>query len=103
MAQDILCEKNYVSDLKAVEPRDDSRYPPGVLRSAQCRAARALLGWSQKDLAERAGVRVLALRRFESGATDPRASTRDRIEKALLDAGIELIEDDGVGVKRHQK
>ena len=41
---------------------------------------------------------MLVLRRFETGATDPRASTRDRIEKALLDAGIELTEDDGIGV-----
>ncbi len=73
-------------------------YLPGVLRPSQCRAARALLGWTQAELAERAGVKVLVLRRFETGATDPRASTRDRIEKALLDAGIDLTENDGIGV-----
>jgi predicted transcriptional regulator len=49
-------------------------------------------------LAEKAGVRVLVLRRLELGHTDPRASTRDRIEQALLDAGIELVEDNGIGV-----
>jgi ribosome-binding protein aMBF1 (putative translation factor) len=61
------------------------------------------LGWSQVELAEKAGVRVLALRRFESGHTDPRASTRDRIEKALTDAGIELSENDSIGVSLRRR
>jgi predicted transcriptional regulator len=74
-------------------------YLPGVLRPSQCRAARALLGITQVELAKRAGIRVLVLRRFETGRTDPRASTRDRIERALIDSGIELIEDDVVGVQ----
>jgi hypothetical protein len=39
----------------------------------------------------------------ESGHTDPRASTRDRIEKALTDAGIDLIDDDDIGVKLRRK
>lgn len=76
-----------------------SAYFSGVLRPAQSRAARALLGWTQDTLSEKSGVRVLALRRFEAGKTDPRSSTRDAIEKALIDAGIELMETaDGIGV-----
>jgi predicted transcriptional regulator len=81
-----------------VECLDAPLYLPGVLRPNQCRAARALLDWTQTELATRAGINVLALRRFESGHTDPRASTRDRIEKALTDAGIELSDDGSVGV-----
>jgi transcriptional regulator with XRE-family HTH domain len=74
-------------------------YSPGVLRPTQCRAARALLGWSQNKLAELSGVKLLALRRFENGHSDPRASTRDAIEQALIDAGIELTETaDTIGV-----
>lgn len=84
--------------------KDEDCYLLDVLRPAQCRAARALLGWSQQQLADRAGIKVLALRRFENERTDPRASTRDRIERALIDAGIELSENDAIGVslkKRH--
>ena len=58
-----------------------------------------MLNWTQKELADRAGIRVLVLRRFEAGRTDPRASSRDRIEKALTDAGIELSENGDIGVK----
>jgi ribosome-binding protein aMBF1 (putative translation factor) len=79
-------------------------YLSSVLRPSQCRAARALLGWSQDKLSEQSGVRVLALRRFEAGKTDPRSSTRDAMEKALLDAGIELIETtDRIGVSLRLK
>jgi transcriptional regulator with XRE-family HTH domain len=81
-----------------VELSPPTGYLPGVLRPSQCRAARALLGWTQAELAGRAGIKVLVLRRFETGQTDPRASTRDRIERALLDAGIMLTDNDSIGV-----
>jgi transcriptional regulator with XRE-family HTH domain len=74
-----------------------------VLRPEQCRAARSLLGWSQTRLAREAGLKVLALRRFENGHTDPRASTLAAIERALSLAGIELIEGNGIGVRLHRR
>jgi predicted transcriptional regulator len=82
-----------------VERASVSAYFSGVLRPAQCRAARVLLGWTQDTLSEKADVKILTLRRFEAGKTDPRSSTRDAIEKALVDAGVELMETaDGIGV-----
>jgi predicted transcriptional regulator len=57
-----------------------------------------LLGISQVELSRRSGVPVMVLRRFEGGKTDPRTSTRDKIERALLAAGIQLVENDTVGV-----
>ncbi|MEM8760247.1 MAG: helix-turn-helix transcriptional regulator, partial [Pseudomonadota bacterium] len=36
----------------------------------QIAAARALLGWSRQDLAERAGVSLRTLARFEGGEGD---------------------------------
>ena len=69
-----------------------------MLRPAQCRAARALLGWSQQKLAEEADVPTMVLNRFERGKSDPRTSTRDKIEQTLRAAGIELLENDRVGV-----
>jgi predicted transcriptional regulator len=66
-------------------------YYQAVITSAQCRAARALLAMTQAELATLAGVSALAIKRFEKGS-DPRASTRDRIERAVIDAGVVLIE-----------
>jgi predicted transcriptional regulator len=77
-------------------------YCYSVLRPAQCRAARALLGISQRELALRAGVTQLVLNRFERGKSDPRASTLEKIENALIAAGVEFSETGGLGVKLRQ-
>ena len=42
------------------------RADPKLVYAAQVRAARALLGWSQGDLAERAGISKQTVNRFES-------------------------------------
>jgi hypothetical protein len=46
-------------------------------------------------LAEAAGVSLAVLKRFERGS-DPRASTVNAIERALVDAGVTLIDDGAV-------
>ena len=48
-----------------------------VINSDQSRAAPAHFGMSQITLAERAGVNIQVIKRFESGS-DPRASTVQR-------------------------
>jgi hypothetical protein len=63
-----------------------------VLNSAQCRAARALLRMTQSALASAAGVNVIVIKRFEAGS-DPRSSTVNAIERALVDAGVVLIDE----------
>jgi transcriptional regulator with XRE-family HTH domain len=63
-----------------------------VITSSQCRAARALLGMTQTELATEAGVSVIVVKRFERGS-DPRASTVNAIERALIAAGVILIDD----------
>lgn len=57
------------------------------------RAARAILGWSQTDLAERVGMTQRAIHRIEQGDHDPMRSTVVAIEQAWRDEGIELRED----------
>ena len=37
----------------------------GMITSAQCRAARGLLSWSQQNLADRAGVGIMTIHQFE--------------------------------------
>jgi transcriptional regulator with XRE-family HTH domain len=79
-------------------------YPSGMLTPAQMRAARGLLGWSQRELAIRAGLPLGTIKNIERGASDPRASTLAAIEKAFIDARIILMEpgdvrDGGQGVR----
>jgi transcriptional regulator with XRE-family HTH domain len=71
--------------------------------SAQIRAARALLGWSQGQLARRAGVGPATLQRIEQGdgIVKGNFSTITKIQKALEEAGIHFTEDDAgeIGVR----
>jgi transcriptional regulator with XRE-family HTH domain len=65
----------------------------------QLRAARGLLGWSQAELAERAGLSVPTIKRLEGGF-GPRVSdaARDRLQMAIEAAGVEFIEENGGGL-----
>jgi len=67
----------------------------------QIRAARALLGWSQQHLADKAIVSLNAVARLEKAKVDPRLSTLTAIEKALAKAGVEFLPADqkGEGVR----
>lgn len=68
-----------------------------MITPRQIRAARALLGWSQQELADKAIVSVNALARLEKGAVDSRVSTVSAIQKALVKAGIEFLPPDAKG------
>jgi transcriptional regulator with XRE-family HTH domain len=78
--------------------------PAVVLHSEQIKAARGLLGWSQAELANRAGVGQMTIKRAEArpgllgGTVDIAMSIRIAFEKA----GIVFIDADdvaGVGVR----
>jgi transcriptional regulator with XRE-family HTH domain len=70
-----------------------------MLRSAQIRAARALLGWRQEDLSKASGVGTATIYRIEKSdeTITGYASTLVRIQAALERAGIEFIENDDIG------
>lgn len=65
----------------------------------QVKAARALLAWSQGDLAKASGVSEPTIKRLEAGDGDlgGRASTVDAIRSALVAAGVEFIPENGGG------
>ena len=60
---------------------------------AQVRAARALLDWTQPDLASAAGIALATLKRFETGLRTPIPVVKAAIVRALEDAGIEFQND----------
>jgi transcriptional regulator with XRE-family HTH domain len=64
----------------------------------QLRAARGLLGWSQTELASRAGLSLPTVKRLEGGF-GPRVSdeVRVRLREAIEAAGIEFIDENGGG------
>jgi DNA-binding XRE family transcriptional regulator len=73
-----------------------------MITSRQVRAARALLGWTQEMLADKALVALTALKRLESeSGLEVREDTRDSVCRALEAAGIVfLASEQGEGVMR---
>jgi predicted transcriptional regulator len=65
---------------------------------AQMRAARALLGIDQKQLAERAGVSLPTIQRMEASEGNVRGvvETLTKVVEAFERAGVELIGENGV-------
>jgi transcriptional regulator with XRE-family HTH domain len=65
----------------------------------QIKAARALLGWSQDDLAAISEVSIPTVKRLEASDGDlgGRPDTAAKILKALRTAGVEFIEENGGG------
>lgn len=70
----------------------------------QSRAARALLEWSQVDLARAAGMSKSTVTDFESGKRTPIPNNMDAIRAAFEAAGIEFIHENGGGLGlRHRE
>ncbi|WCM27355.1 hypothetical protein NDN01_25800 [Sphingomonas sp. QA11] len=71
-----------------------------MITARQSRAARALLGWNQETLADKAQVSLTALKRLESASgLEVYETTRDQVRRALEGHGILfLTTDQGEGV-----
>jgi transcriptional regulator with XRE-family HTH domain len=65
----------------------------------QIKAARALLAWSQEQLAAESDVSVPTIKRLEAneGMLGGRSATGEKIQTALESAGIEFIDENGGG------
>jgi predicted transcriptional regulator len=65
----------------------------------QVKAARALLGWSQSDLADNSGVSEPTIARLESADGDlgGREETAEKIKTAIERGGVEFIHENGGG------
>ena len=69
-----------------------------MISSDQIRAARALLNWSQGDLADRTGLATPTIGNMEIGKHTPSLKSQEKIITAFDEAGVEFI-DDGVRKK----
>jgi transcriptional regulator with XRE-family HTH domain len=79
-------------------------YVAAMITPAQIRAARALIGWKQTDLAAASGVSEISIKNIERGVTDARGSTLAAIQNAFSGAGVVFLEpgdtrDGGPGVR----
>lgn len=70
-----------------------------IITPAQCRAARALLNWSQPDLAQRCDIHVQTISNFEKESSSPSKSTLEKIALVFDSANIQFIDTDGVRLK----
>ena len=69
-----------------------------AIAGAQLRAARALLGWSQTELANQAGMSLPTVKRVETDR-GPKVSEEARLalQRALVQGGVEFIDQNGGG------
>ncbi|MEM7720744.1 MAG: helix-turn-helix transcriptional regulator [Pseudomonadota bacterium] len=68
------------------------------MTSAQVRAARGLLNWTVRDLAERAGVHRNTVTNIETERYGGSADALTAIGSAFEKAGVEFIPENGGGV-----
>ena len=58
--------------------------------AVQIKAGRNVLGWSQTELAKRAGIARPTVARIESFSMQPKLDTAEKIKDALRKAGVEF-------------
>jgi len=69
-----------------------------MISTAQIRAARGLLKWTQAALAHKASISTVTLNMIENEVARPRDSTLSAIQAALEVGGVEFLEEEGFGV-----
>ena len=67
-------------------------YPTAMISGKQIRAARALLGWKQRELAAAAGLSEVSIKNAERGVVDSRGSTLNAIQRAFDRAGVVFLD-----------
>lgn len=70
-----------------------------MISPEQCRAARALLNWTQQDLADLSGAGLSSVKGLESGEKKTHARIREMIRKTLENEGVQFLNGDAPGVR----
>jgi DNA-binding XRE family transcriptional regulator len=71
--------------------------PKVTIDATQCRGARAMVGWTQTELAAAAGVSRPTIVDFERGVRTPHPNNLTAIRAALERAGVQFIAQNGGG------
>ena len=76
-------------------------YDLPLITGRQLKAARALIGWEQTNLAKKSGVAISTIRRMESfaGEIGARTGTLSLVQRALEKAGVDFLDDGQPGVR----
>ena len=74
-----------------------------MISSAQSRAARAMLDWSQAELASRSNLSESTIRNFEAGRGIPSTNNFEAIQRALEAAGVEFTNGGQANVRLKQQ
>jgi DNA-binding XRE family transcriptional regulator len=69
-----------------------------MISTAQIRAARGLLKWTQAILAHRAAISTVTLNMIENETVRPREATLAAIKAALEAGGVTFLEENGIAV-----
>ncbi len=72
----------------------------GMMTIPQIKAARALLDWTQAQLARAAGMHLNVINNIERGTTNPRQGTLEKIQATLEGQGIVFLGTRGVELRR---
>lgn len=64
----------------------------GMISPGQCRAARAVVGWTQDDLAAAAGITGMTVQSFERGVRVPHPNNLTALRAALEGKGVRFLE-----------
>lgn len=67
------------------------------LSPAQCRAARALIAWSKRDLSSATKIDKATIAGFEAGRLSPDEQTLQSMKRSLEDEGVLFIPENGGG------
>ncbi|MGY3611706.1 XRE family transcriptional regulator [Bradyrhizobium sp. Lot11] len=67
------------------------------LSPAQCRAARALIAWSEDELSSASTVAKATIAGFEAGRISPDDQTLQNMKQSLENAGVLFIPENGGG------
>jgi DNA-binding XRE family transcriptional regulator len=102
------CHRSMLKVSQLLDIIGTDSYPKKMITRAQIRAARALIGWTQADLAQASGVSEVAIKNLERGVTDPRVSTISNIRAAFDEAGVIFLDagdirNGGVGVRYKER
>jgi transcriptional regulator with XRE-family HTH domain len=92
-------------DIKVISP-----HPLAVIDRDQIRGARAMMGWTAKELARRARLGLATVRRAEADHTSITEANLYAIQRAFQDVGVVFLEEDqaspgggrGVRLRRRQ-